>query len=61
MDKMSTNQVAAYIGTPIATLRWWRHENKGPKSFRLGRRVVYARADVDRWVAEQRSATIRGA
>lgn len=43
-------------GVPIATLRYWRLQGNGagPKSFKLGRRVVYAKEDVDAWIAEQR-------
>jgi DNA-binding transcriptional MerR regulator len=32
---------------PLATLRFYRHNGTGPKSFRLGNRVVYKRADVE--------------
>lgn len=53
MDLMTTAEVATYLRTPEATLRYWRHRREGPKSFRLGRRVMYQRQDVDRWVVEQ--------
>ena len=36
------------------TLRYYRLRGTGPASFKLGgRRVVYRRSEVDRWVAEQ--------
>jgi DNA-binding transcriptional MerR regulator len=57
---MSTQQVADDTGIPPATLRYWRHADIGPASFTLGRRVVYRRAEVERWVAEQEQATKRG-
>ncbi|MDP7725096.1 AlpA family transcriptional regulator [Mycobacterium sp. TY814] len=60
MEHFDTQQLSDYLGTPVPTLRWWRHQNKGPKSFRLGRRVVYSRDDVDQWVRDQRAATVRG-
>ena len=60
MEQLSTAELSAYIGTPVATLRWWRHEGRGPVSYRLGRRVLYSRADVDAWVAAQKLATARG-
>ncbi|QZH63802.1 helix-turn-helix transcriptional regulator [Mycolicibacterium farcinogenes] len=44
--------VAELTGTPVATLRWLRATGSGPKSGKLGRRVVYRRADVEAWVAE---------
>ena len=31
---------------PKATLNYWRHIGKGPKSTRIGRRVVYRESDV---------------
>jgi predicted DNA-binding transcriptional regulator AlpA len=42
--------------SPVSTLRYWRHLGTGPHSFRLGRRVVYRRADVTAWLLEQAAA-----
>jgi predicted DNA-binding transcriptional regulator AlpA len=37
----------------VGTLRWWRAVGKGgPESFKLGRRVMYRRADVEKWLEE---------
>lgn len=33
-----------------ATMRWLRHTGEGPKSGKLGRRVVYRRSDVQAWI-----------
>lgn len=60
MDQLTTEEAAAYLRTPIPTLRWWRHIGRGPKSYRIGRRVFYLRQDVDDWHAEQMTATARG-
>jgi predicted DNA-binding transcriptional regulator AlpA len=35
------------------TLRYWRWKGMGPKSFRLGSRVVYRETDVIMWIEEQ--------
>jgi len=43
-----------------ATLRWWRHRDCGPKSMRVGKRVLYRLADVEAWLATQEAATARG-
>jgi predicted DNA-binding transcriptional regulator AlpA len=57
-DLMTLVETAAYLRTPVATLRYWRHLGTGPAGFRLGRRVVYRREDVDRWLGEcQRAQT----
>jgi predicted DNA-binding transcriptional regulator AlpA len=56
---MTTNllkltEVAEMLGVPPATLRFWRHQgDTGPKSAKLGRRVVYREADVLAWVDAQ--------
>jgi DNA-binding transcriptional MerR regulator len=53
---MKLHAVAEMTGLPEATLRYWRHVGIGPPSARLGRRVVYRRADVDAWIDEQFAA-----
>ena len=59
-DLMTLVEAAAYLRTPVATLRYWRHLGAGPAGFRLGRRVMYRRADVDLWVAaRQRTQAAR--
>lgn len=59
-EYLTTTEVAAWLRTPPETLRFWRHEGRGPRSFKLGRRVLYARDDVARWLAEQRQASSVG-
>jgi hypothetical protein len=53
---LTLTEAAAFLRAPVATLRYWRHLGIGPDGFRLGRRVMYRREDLDRWVAEQREA-----
>jgi len=57
---MTSEQVSELIGVHPGTLRYWRHADKGPASFRLGTRVVYRRSAVMAWVAVQEMATKRG-
>lgn len=45
-------EVAALTRVPVATLRYWRAIGSGPRSFRLGRHVVYQAADVEAWIVE---------
>jgi hypothetical protein len=47
------------LRTPVATLRYWRHLGVGPAGFRIGRRVIYRRGDVDRWLSERQAAETR--
>jgi predicted DNA-binding transcriptional regulator AlpA len=53
-EVLSLEQIAELTGTPVATLRYWRHLGVGPKTFKLGRRVVSMKSDVERWIAEER-------
>ncbi|NKT14932.1 helix-turn-helix domain-containing protein [Rhodococcus hoagii] len=59
-DVLTTKEVSAEYPFPEATLRWMRHCDRGPASFKLGRRVLYRRSDVEEWIAEQEAATRRG-
>ncbi|HTX94755.1 MAG TPA: helix-turn-helix domain-containing protein [Mycobacterium sp.] len=58
---LTTKQVSELFGLPEGTLRYYRLRGTGPASFKLGgRRVVYRRSEVDRWVAEQEISSTRG-
>lgn len=44
------------LRVPAATVRYWRYVGKGPRSFRVGgRRVLYAREDVEAFIAAARA------
>jgi hypothetical protein len=44
-------------GLPVATLRTWRSLGRGPRYIKVGRRVLYDIAAVDRWLSLQAVAT----
>jgi hypothetical protein len=48
---LTTAETAAMLNVPVGTLRWWRNQRTGPKSFRLGgkRKVMYKLSDVVTW------------
>lgn len=50
-------EVADYLGVPVATLYAWRYQRngKGPKSSKVGRHVRYRWADVEAWLDAQQS------
>jgi len=52
-ELLTTTEVATLTRAPIGTVRHWRHHGIGPRSFRVGKRVVYRRTDVETWLAEQ--------
>lgn len=53
MKLLTLTEVAAVTRTPVATLRYFRHLGVGPRSFKLGRRVVYREEDVLTWIQSQ--------
>lgn len=46
-------EVARLLRVPPATVRYWRHQHTGPRSFRIGRHVRYRQSDVLHWIARQ--------
>jgi predicted DNA-binding transcriptional regulator AlpA len=54
-----TRDAAAYLGVAMATLRTWRHRRRGPKSFRMGGRIVYRRSALDAYIDACESADSR--
>lgn len=55
---LNTPEVAVLTRTPAETLRYWRHIGKGPRSFKVGRRVLYKREDVQEWFDRQYNAEV---
>ncbi len=53
---LTTEEVADLLRAPVESVRYWRHIGKGPKSFKVGRRVLYAVEDVEGFVLEARKA-----
>ena len=56
-DLMTVEETAGRLRISKQTLRNWQVTGRGPRSFLIGRRRLYARSDVDMWLAEQRLAT----
>jgi predicted DNA-binding transcriptional regulator AlpA len=53
---LDMDAMAAVYPWPRATLYAWRHKGIGPPSVRAGRRVLYRRSDVEKWLADQMEA-----
>ena len=53
-------EAAQLLRAPVATLRYWRHLGTGPRSFRLGRRVLYRRDDLHTWIDAHRGQADTG-
>jgi hypothetical protein len=47
----SVAEAAEYLHIAPGTLRVWRHQGRGPKSFSFGNRIFYMVADLEQWAA----------
>lgn len=45
-------EVAEHYRTTEGTVRYWRHLGRGPRGVRLGTRVLFPRAEVERFDRE---------
>lgn len=53
---LNIDEAAALLRIPVATLRWYRSVRKGPRSFKLGRRVHYDKRELRTWINAQRGS-----
>ena len=56
-DFLTIQEAATLLRIPAATLRWYRSVGKGPRSFKLGRRVHYDKGELRKWVDAQRGGS----
>lgn len=61
LDLITTAEFAEMARTSPETCRYWRHIGRGPTGFKVGRRVLYERADVVQWLRDLRDAEVRTA
>ena len=57
-ELLTITEAADLLRAPVATLRYWRPLGTGPRSFRLGRRVLYRTDDLHAWIAQQHAQTL---
>ncbi|MFE7047078.1 helix-turn-helix transcriptional regulator [Streptomyces californicus] len=46
---LTTEEVAARYRTSPTTVSWWRRTQYGPKGIKVGRRVLYPQAEIERF------------
>ena len=49
---LSVDEVAEFLGIPVATLYQWRHKGAGPDAYRVGRHLRYEPSAVRAWLDE---------
>lgn len=47
---MTMDEVAEWLRKSPAQMRWMRHNGTGPKSAKIGGRIMYRRTDVEAWL-----------
>jgi predicted DNA-binding transcriptional regulator AlpA len=55
-DLLLLPEVARLARLSESTLRWLRHQGRGPAGFRLGRRLVFRRGEVEAWLRQHEQA-----
>lgn len=49
---LSPQELADYLEVPVKTIYSWRHRNKGPRGFRVGKHLRFRCRDVEAWLAD---------
>lgn len=50
----TVEELATYLGVPVATIYAWRYRREGPPGFRVGRHLRFRWSDVEDWITHQR-------
>ena len=53
---LTAEELEEMTGTPASTFRYWALNGEGPPSVKLGRRRVWKRDQVEKWLAKQEGA-----
>lgn len=57
---VSPQDLAGYLGVPVATVYSWRYRQEGPPAIRIGRHLRYRWPDVQAWLEERATQTTGG-
>ena len=50
---LTVQELATYLGVPVATIYGWRYRREGPPGFRVGRHLRFRWCDVEDWITHQ--------
>lgn len=53
---LTADDLAAYLGIPVSTVRDWRSAGKGPCGVWVGKHLRYTVSDVRTWLSDQRES-----
>ena len=58
-DLLLLPEVAQITRQSVSTLRWLRHKGEGPPGFKVGRRLLFRRGEVEAWLRQHEQAEPR--
>ena len=61
MDLLTTEEAAAFLHVPLATLRHWLQTSQAPPSARIGKRRMFRKTDLEAFVNAKFDAAANGA
>jgi excisionase family DNA binding protein len=50
---LTVEELADYLGVPVATIYAWRYRREGPSGFRVGKHLRFRWRDVEEWIDHQ--------
>ena len=53
LELLTSAETAELLRVPVRTLYVWRGAGRGPRAYRVGKHVLYRRADVEAWLEER--------
>lgn len=53
---LDTDELAAYLRTPKASIEYWRVAGSGPTSMKIGRKIYYSVPDVLAWLESKKTS-----
>lgn len=57
---LTLEEAAVLLRKSPAQMRWMRHNGSGPKSAKIGGRVMYRREDIEKYIADAFAADSAG-
>lgn len=59
-ELLTIEEVADRLRVKVLTVRWLRQEGRFPPAIKIGRRLVWDSADLERWIEAQRETEVAG-
>ena len=50
---LSAEELADFLGVPLATVYAWNHHRQGPRAHKVGRYLRYRWTEVEAWLADR--------